>query len=72
MRAELDAASETLNKRIRQAQTQKVPYMFVAGDREVEEGQVSVRLRSGENMEPLAAAAAVDMICAKIAEKALN
>jgi threonyl-tRNA synthetase len=72
VRAELDAASETLNKRIRQAQTQKVPYMFVAGDREVEEGQVSVRLRSGENMEPLAAAAAVDMICAKIAEKALN
>jgi threonyl-tRNA synthetase len=71
IRAELDAASETLNKRIRQAQTQKVPYMFIAGDREVEETQVSVRLRSGENMEPLSAAAAVDMIREKVAEKAL-
>ncbi len=70
IRAELDAASETLNKRIRQAQTQKVPYMFIAGDREVEDGQVSVRLRSGENLDPLSAAAAVAMVEGKVAEKA--
>lgn len=70
IRAELDAASETLNKRIRQAQTQKVPYMLIAGDREIEQGQVSIRLRSGENLDPLAAADAVAMIADKIAEKA--
>ena len=70
IRVELDAASETLNKRIRQAQTKKVPYMLIAGDREVEEGQVSIRLRSGENLDPLSLADAVAMISAKVAEKA--
>ena len=70
IRAELDAASETLGKRIRQAQMQKVPYMMVAGDREIEEGQVSIRLRSGENLDPLLAADAVAMIADKIAAKA--
>ena len=69
IRAELDAASETLNKRIRQAQKQKVPYMLIAGDREVEESQVSIRLRSGENLDPQAANDAVAMIEARIADK---
>ncbi|MGB0606286.1 MAG: threonine--tRNA ligase [Candidatus Latescibacterota bacterium] len=71
VRAELDAANETLNKRIRQAQTRKVPYMLIAGDREVEEGQVSVRLRSGENLDPLSADQAVGLIQSKVADKAL-
>ncbi len=71
LRVELDAANETLNKRIRQAQTRKVPYMFIAGDREVEEGQVSVRLRSGDNLDPLSAAQAVELLRDKVAEKAL-
>ena len=70
IRTELNAASETLNKRIRQAQTRKVPYMLIAGDREVEDGQVSVRLRSGENLDPLPIADAVAMIEEKIAAKA--
>ena len=70
VRAELDAASETLNKRIRQAQKQKVPYMLIAGDREIEESQVSIRLRSGENLDPLSANDAVAMIAARIADKA--
>ena len=69
IRAELDAASETLNKRIRQAQKQKVPYMLIAGDREVEESQVSIRLRSGEILDPQAANDAVAMIAARIADK---
>ena len=70
IRAELDAASETLGKRIRQAQMQKVPYMMITGDREVEEGQVAIRLRSGEKLDPLSVADAVSMVGAKIAEKA--
>ena len=70
IRTELNAANETLNKRIRQAQTRKVPYMLIAGDREVEDGQVSVRLRSGENLDPLPIADAVAMIEEKIAAKA--
>ena len=66
VRAELDAASETLNKRIRQAQTQKVPYMLIAGDREVEEGKVAIRQRSGEQLDPLPLAEAVALISAEI------
>lgn len=65
IRAELDAASETLNKRIRQAQTQKVPYMLIAGDREVEEGTVAIRQRSGEQLGPLPLAEAVARIGAE-------
>ena len=71
LRAELDAANETLNKRIRQAQTRKVPYMLIAGDREIEEEQVSVRLRSGENLDPLSVDQAVELIQSKVSEKAL-
>jgi len=65
IRAELDAASETLNKRIRQAQTQKVPYMLIAGDREVEEGTVAIRQRSGDQIGPLPLAEAVARIGAE-------
>lgn len=68
IRAELDAASETLNKRIRQAQTQKVPYMLIAGDREVEEGKVAIRQRSGEQLDPLPLAEAVALISAEISD----
>ena len=66
IRAELDAASETLNKRIRQAQTQKVPYMLIAGDREIEEGKVAIRQRSGAQLDPLPLAEAVELISAEI------
>jgi threonyl-tRNA synthetase len=69
VRVELDDDNQTLNYRIRQAQVQKVPYMLIAGDREVENGQVSIRLRSGENLDPLSVEAAVDMIAGKIAAR---
>ena len=71
VRVELDAANETLNKRIRQAQMRKAPYMLIAGDREIEEEQVSVRLRSGENLDPLSVDQAVELIQSKVSEKAL-
>jgi threonyl-tRNA synthetase len=71
VRAEL-ATDNTLNYRIRQAQTQKVPYMMVAGDREVEANQVSVRLRSGDNLEENDTEAVVALIAAKIAARAAD
>jgi threonyl-tRNA synthetase len=49
LRVELDDHAETMQAKIRDAQVQKVPYMFILGDREVQTNQVSVRLRSGEN-----------------------
>jgi len=50
VRVELDARNEKLGYRIREAQVQKVPYMLVVGAREAEEGTVSVRRRSGEDL----------------------
>jgi len=50
VRAEVDARSETVNRKIRQAQLDKVPYMLVVGDKEVAASTVSVRLRSGEQL----------------------
>jgi threonyl-tRNA synthetase len=56
IRGVVDARSETVNMKIRQAQLEKVPYMLVVGDREVTESTVSIRLRSGEqaNAQPFA------------------
>ncbi|MDQ3607206.1 MAG: His/Gly/Thr/Pro-type tRNA ligase C-terminal domain-containing protein, partial [Gemmatimonadota bacterium] len=45
LRAELDDRNETLNYRIREAETQKVPYMAVIGGREAEAGSAAVRVR---------------------------
>ena len=45
VRAEADLRSESMRLKIREAQLQKIPYMLVVGDREVERGEVSVRER---------------------------
>lgn len=50
LRIEIDARSERMNAKIRDAQLQKVPYMLVLGDRETESGAVAVRLRSEEDL----------------------
>jgi threonyl-tRNA synthetase len=49
-RAEVDTGSDRMQNKIRHAQQQKVPYMLVVGDKEVEANAVAVRLRSGENL----------------------
>ncbi|MBE0447818.1 MAG: threonine--tRNA ligase [Actinobacteria bacterium] len=46
-RARVDMRTESVNKKIRDAQLQKIPYMLIIGDREVENKQVAVRDRSG-------------------------
>jgi len=50
LRVELDDRVEKIGYKIREAQLQKVPYMLVIGDREVTEGTVSVRHRSGGDL----------------------
>jgi threonyl-tRNA synthetase len=50
IRAEVDARSERMNAKIRDAQLQKVPYMLVAGDREQDARAVAVRTRAGEDL----------------------
>src|SRR3990172_486347 len=47
LRVEVDDRSETVNRKVRDNQLQKIPYMFVVGDREAGSGSVAVRLRDG-------------------------
>ena len=48
IRVDVDASDERMQKKIRTAQTQKIPFMLIAGDNDVEAGAVSFRYRSGE------------------------
>ena len=48
--AETDCRSEKLGYKIREAQLQKIPYMLVIGDRDMENGTVSVRTRKGDDL----------------------
>ena len=49
VRAEIDDRRETMGNKIRQAQNEKIPYMLIIGDREMEAGAVAVRHRSEGN-----------------------
>lgn len=49
VRVELDARGESVNKKIRDAQVQKIPYALVVGDKEMELGAVAVRDRQGND-----------------------
>lgn len=48
IRAEANTRPETVNRKIREAQLDKIPYIVVVGDKEVSSSTVSVRLRTGE------------------------
>jgi threonyl-tRNA synthetase len=50
LRVDIDLANERMQKKIRDAQLQKIPYMLVVGEREAAEGKVAVRLRSGKDL----------------------
>lgn len=56
LRVQVDQRSERMNAKIRDAQNQKIPYMLVVGDKEMDQGEVALRLRSGENPGPMAIA----------------
>lgn len=49
-RAEIQAASDTLGSRIRKAQTEKIPFMVIFGDKELQSEKVSVRSRSAGDL----------------------
>ena len=50
LRVEVDDRSDRMNAKIRDAEKRKIPYMLVVGDREMEQGQVDIRRRSGERL----------------------
>ncbi len=72
LRASTDASANRMNAKIREAQLQKVPYMLVVGDHELEEGTVAVRLRSGKRLGALPVADFITHAEQAIAERALE
>ena len=69
IRVEDDLRNEKLGYKIREAQMQKVPYMLVVGDRDMENGTVSVRTRKGEDLGAMTFEAFLDKCLAEIAAK---
>ncbi len=72
LRATVDERSESMNRKIRDNQLQKVPYMLVVGDRESEAQEAAVRLRDGTDLGSLAVAEVVSAMKAEAEAKALE
>ncbi|WP_353119945.1 threonine--tRNA ligase [Nitratidesulfovibrio sp.] len=68
LRVEADTRNEKLGYKVREAQLEKIPYILVVGDKEVEAGGVNVRLRSGENLGLKTLAEVAEMIKADCQE----
>ncbi|MCI5714612.1 MAG: threonine--tRNA ligase [Firmicutes bacterium] len=72
VRVELDSRNEKIGKKIREAQLEKVPYMLIIGDKEVEEGKVSVRHRKEGDKGAMGLDDFVELIKAEIKSKSIN
>jgi threonyl-tRNA synthetase len=62
LRVEADLRNEKLGYKVREAQLQKIPYILVVGDKEVEASGVNVRLRTGENLGLKTISEVVDLV----------
>lgn len=69
VRVKADHRNEKVNYKIREHQLQKVPYMLVVGDREVEEGTVSLRTRTGETGGVMTAREFYDRVTGEIRDR---
>ncbi len=70
LRVMVDDRGERMNAKIRNAQNQKIPYMLVIGDKEVENHQVALRLRNGDNPGPMPVVDFIERAKNDIANKA--
>jgi threonyl-tRNA synthetase len=62
VRIDKDLRNEKLSYKIREAQMMKVPYMLIIGEREKEDGTITVRKRNGENLPPMTPAEFAELI----------
>ncbi|MEK6649276.1 MAG: threonine--tRNA ligase [Actinomycetota bacterium] len=69
IRAELDASDDRMQKKVRNAQLQKIPYMIIAGEEDQNAGAVSFRYRNGEQRNGIAIADAIAEIETTIRER---
>lgn len=66
IRTYVDDGNDRMNSKIREAQLQKIPYMFIVGDKEMESSSVSVRLRSGKDLGALSIQSVISRILAEV------
>ncbi|MEN9542988.1 MAG: hypothetical protein RL239_641 [Actinomycetota bacterium] len=66
IRAEIDASDDHMQKKIRNAQTEKIPFMIIAGEEDQKIGAVSFRYRNGEQKNGVPIAAAIGEILAAV------
>ncbi len=71
IRVELDDRNEKIGYKIREAQMEKVPYMFVVGDKEIEANKVAIRKRKDGDIGAMDIEEAVSMVVKERDEKAL-
>ncbi len=69
IRAEVDDGGDRMGNKIRKAQGQKIPYMLVVGDKEMDAEEVAVRLRNGEDLGPKSVAAFSEIALQAVADK---
>ncbi len=69
IRVEVDESDDRMQKKIRNAQLQKVPFMVIAGDRDVEEGAVSFRYRDGHQDNGVPIEEAIERVAAAVASR---
>jgi len=69
IRAEMDSSDDRMQKKVRNAQMQKVPYMLIAGEEDMNSGAVSFRYRNGEQKNGVPIQEAIAEILATIAER---
>ena len=67
IRTLIDNRAETMGKKIREAETQKIPYMLIVGENEEKEGTVSVRKRGGEDLGSMSIEAFAKLINSQVA-----
>lgn len=72
LRVKVDERNETLQAKIRDAQTMKIPYMLIVGDREEKAEKVAVRLRTGEDLGQVGIAVFAKRVKEKIDQKGLD
>ena len=70
LRCEVDLGTDRMNSKIRQGQLQKIPYMVIVGDNEVESDTVSVRSRNGEDVGVVSVKDLVSRIVSESSSKA--
>lgn len=69
LRVEIDESDDRMQKKIRNAQLQKVPFMMIAGDDDVEKGAVSFRYRDGRQDNGVPLAEAIERVVAAVASR---